>query len=176
VSEGFALDELEHEKARGVRLLEAVEHCDAGVVECRQGSRLTLEARESTRVPGKLLGQDLERHLTPETHVAGAVHLAHATRAQQRQHLVAAELPSRQGADLLARQLPSGLLERGLLDEALRCSLLRQQRFELPTQRQVPLAGRFQEALSLVRLALEGRVVQLLEPLPALGPHGPAPG
>ena len=51
--------------------------------------------------------QHLDRHLAPEPGVAGAVHLAHASRAERREDLVVAQDPAGLKSHELVRILPS---------------------------------------------------------------------
>ena len=53
--------------------------------------RLALEAREALGVLRERGGQRLDRDVAPEPRVAGAIHLAHAARAERRDDLVGAE-------------------------------------------------------------------------------------
>src|SRR5262249_33070565 len=56
--------------------------------------RLPLEARHALGVPRKWLGENLEGHFAAELRVAGAIDLAHATRANGSPDLVRSELRS----------------------------------------------------------------------------------
>ena len=53
--------------------------------------RLALETRESLLVAGELFRKHFDRDFPAEPQVAGAVHLAHSSRAQRRENLVAIE-------------------------------------------------------------------------------------
>ncbi len=66
LGEVLARHELHHEGAHAVRLLEAVDRGDVGVLQLGQELRLALEAREALRVPGEVLRQDLDRDLALE--------------------------------------------------------------------------------------------------------------
>jgi len=57
----------------------------------REHARLTLEARTSLGVVANVIGQDLERHLTLESCVLGAVDLTHPALAEQIMDLVRPE-------------------------------------------------------------------------------------
>ena len=89
--EVLALHELHHQRARPVRLLEAVNRRDVGVVQRSQGLRLALEAREALAVGGKRRRQHLDRHLATQPRVGGAPHLPHPALAQLGADLVGAE-------------------------------------------------------------------------------------
>jgi hypothetical protein len=53
------------------------------VVQCREQSRLALEARPPLLVGGQELRQDLEGDVPSQTRVAGTIHLPHASGAEQ---------------------------------------------------------------------------------------------
>ena len=57
----------------------------------RRRERFTLEAREPLRVLGERIGQDLDRHLTTEAGVGGAIDRAHAPFANLRGDVVHAK-------------------------------------------------------------------------------------
>ncbi len=59
--------------------------------QCRDRTRLALEAGERVGVARELLGEDLDRDLAVEAVVAGAVDLAHPPGPQRREDLVTAE-------------------------------------------------------------------------------------
>ena len=52
-----------------------------GMIECGDSTGLPLEAGESVGVAGHFWRQNLEGHVSRELCVHGAVHLAHAARA-----------------------------------------------------------------------------------------------
>ena len=83
LGEVFAFDQLEHEEELAVRLLEAVDGGDAGVIERREQLRLAAEAGQPLGVLRHLGGEHLESDLAPELRVGGAVHLAHAAGAER---------------------------------------------------------------------------------------------
>jgi hypothetical protein len=51
------------------------------MIQGRQHFRFALEPPYALRVSGKRLGKDFQRHLAPQTQIAGAVHLSHSARA-----------------------------------------------------------------------------------------------
>ena len=79
----------------GDALANVVEDADVGVIEGGDGARLLFERLAAIRVGGGLARQDLQGHGAPQAGVAGAVHLAHASDAQQRGNLVRPEPRSR---------------------------------------------------------------------------------
>ena len=55
------------------------------------GLGLAFETRERLTVVCETLGQDLDCHVTVQPGIPGAIHFAHATRAEGRQDLVGSE-------------------------------------------------------------------------------------
>jgi hypothetical protein len=91
--EVLALDQFHHQRehAVGGRLLEAVDGGDVGVIQGGEDLRLAAEAGDALRVQREGRGQHLERDLAAELRVARAQHLAHAARAERRDHVVTAD-------------------------------------------------------------------------------------
>ena len=56
----------------------------------REDARFAVEPRETIGIDDKDRRQDLDRDISPERHVARAIDLAHASRANERQQLVGA--------------------------------------------------------------------------------------
>jgi hypothetical protein len=73
---------------------EVVDGEDVGVREGGDGLGLALEPPQGFGVGGDALGEDLERHDPVELAVSGAVHLAHAARAERGEDLVGTEAGS----------------------------------------------------------------------------------
>src|SRR6516225_9799873 len=65
----------------------------AAALRCRNDRRCILAppVRNALRIVGERSGQDLERDVTTEHGVFGAIDFAHPTLADEREHLVAAE-------------------------------------------------------------------------------------
>ena len=61
---------------------------DVGMVQGSGGECLLLKTAEAVGVKGHCLRQNLDRHFTFEARVPGAIDLAHAARAQQRNNLI----------------------------------------------------------------------------------------
>src|SRR5262249_59508381 len=66
---------------------------DVRMVKPRGGARLLLEALHPLSIQSELLRQELERQLASESRVLGEVNFSHTSPTQQRENLVAAELP-----------------------------------------------------------------------------------
>ena len=91
VGERRSLDQLEHQRADRVGLLDAVDRGDVGVVQARKEARFALEQRQVLRVARDLVRQDLDRHLAPEPGVGGAEDLTHPPFAELAADLVGPE-------------------------------------------------------------------------------------
>ncbi len=95
VSDEFAqrlsLDELHDQEVRAVALADIVHGADVRVIERRDRPCLATEPRQSFRVGGKLLGENLDGHPAPQASVLGEVHLPHAAGAERFDDLVGAQ-------------------------------------------------------------------------------------
>ena len=89
VSEGRALDQLQHQRPRPLGLLDAVDGGDVRVVEAGEDLRLPLEPGEAVRISREGVGEDLQRDLAVELGVGGLPDLPHAALAQQGGDVVA---------------------------------------------------------------------------------------
>ena len=74
--EGFALDELHHQKANAIRCLEAVEGRDPRMIQRSKKPRLALEPRQALFVSRERFGKDFDRDFTTELGVAGPIDFA----------------------------------------------------------------------------------------------------
>ncbi len=90
--ERSSVDQFHRDEALVLRLLDAVDRDDVGVFE--RGHRLgfALEAPALRGIPGRRLGQDLERNVAFQLAVTGSIHVAHAAGSQLLQDLVLIEL------------------------------------------------------------------------------------
>jgi hypothetical protein len=78
------------------------------MVQCRCRSRLVLESPQPVGISGEQR-QDLDRHITSEPRIAGAINLTHAAGTEQRFDLVLAQ-PCPRGESYSKR---GGLQEAG---------------------------------------------------------------
>ena len=85
--EVLALDQLHHDRADAVAVLQAVDRRDVGMVQRRQHLGFALEARQALGIGGERRRQDLDRHLALEPRVGGAIDLAHTAGAERRDDL-----------------------------------------------------------------------------------------
>ena len=81
IRERGAVHELQHERAYAVRLFEAVNMRDVGMIEGGECFRFALEPREPFGVARESGRQNLQRNVAIQLRVAGAIHLAHAAGA-----------------------------------------------------------------------------------------------
>ena len=89
LAQRLALQQLHDRVGQPLVVPEVVDGDDVRVGERRQRACLALEAGEGALVLGQARRQHLDRDLAMEARVAGAVHLAHAARAQRSDDLVA---------------------------------------------------------------------------------------
>ena len=84
-------DQFHHEGVQAGRLLEAVNRGDVGMIQRRERLRLALETCQAFGVRGERARQDLDRDLSAQRRVGGAIHLTHAPFANRGRDLVDAE-------------------------------------------------------------------------------------
>jgi len=72
-------------------LADVVDREHVRVVERSREPRFLLEPPGRSRCAGSLIRQDFDRDLASDPGIASAVHLAHAARADRREHLVRAD-------------------------------------------------------------------------------------
>ena len=75
IDERPTFDEFHDQRTQTVRLFQAMQRCDVGVVERRQHLRLTAESRDRIGIVQQLIGQQLQRDIPIEPRVAGAIDL-----------------------------------------------------------------------------------------------------
>jgi hypothetical protein len=80
-----SFDELEDE--RGCIFLESVHRSDVRMIERREDLGLALKAGDAFRIACEGVGQHLDRDVTLQPRVAGAVHLAHPAGAEKAENL-----------------------------------------------------------------------------------------
>jgi hypothetical protein len=94
--QGLAFEQLEDDVRRAFVLANVEDHEDVGVVQGPRGLRLLREAALTIGITGSVPVQDLDRDLAGEARIAGAVDLAHPSRAERREDLVGAHAGSLQ--------------------------------------------------------------------------------
>ena len=81
--QALAFDQFHREKAHAGVFLHGIERDDVRMVQARDRLRFALEALEAGGVGGHVGGKDLEGNVAVEARVAGAVHLAHPSGADE---------------------------------------------------------------------------------------------
>src|SRR5262249_42887729 len=94
-------DELHDERADAVLIFEAVDLRDVCVVERGERLRFACEPRQTMRIAGDGVGQDLQGHVPIEPRVVRPTHLPHTTFADSAADFVDATPWTRAERDLL---------------------------------------------------------------------------
>jgi hypothetical protein len=89
--ERLPLHDLHCQEVNTLGLFDREHGDDVRVVERGERLRLALEAREPVGIASHLRREHLERHVAPELRVGGAIHFAHAARANRRGDLIVGE-------------------------------------------------------------------------------------
>lgn len=84
----LAFQQLHGDEVLALELVDFVNRADIGVVQGRGGACLALEALNRSRVPGVLVGQELEGNAATQLGVFGAVHHSHTAAAQPIQNFI----------------------------------------------------------------------------------------
>ena len=77
--ERLAFDELEHQGAGVMLLVDSIDRRDVRVIDSRQRASFPREPREAIGIRSKRRRKDLDRHFAPELQVARSIDLAHPT-------------------------------------------------------------------------------------------------
>ena len=94
LGERLALDELHDQEVLATGFFHAEERSDVRMIQRGEDFGFALEARDAVGVGEEGFGQNFNGDAAPELHVARAVHLAHAARAEQAENLVRPEAAS----------------------------------------------------------------------------------
>ena len=105
VCECRSVHELEHERVHASRVFETVDGGDARMIERGEHVRLACEQRQALRVVGEHVGEYLQRDVTIQLGIARAIHLPHATRAQDAFDPVRAHVSSRRQPNFAGEQV-----------------------------------------------------------------------
>ena len=84
----WPVDQLHHQRAHALGVLEAVDLRDVRMIERREDLRFALEAGETIGIVGEDVRKDLDRDVALQLRVARAIDLAHAARAERSDDLV----------------------------------------------------------------------------------------
>ena len=134
LDDGLAFDELEHEAADAVGLLQSVDRANVRMVQRRQHPRLAFEARKPIRVRQEVVGHDLDGDIAAQLRVVGTIHVAHSTGAEERENFVRTDLPARQRRAVRISQDTGRHRSYRRREKLVRCVRVRQQRFHLLSQ------------------------------------------
>ena len=138
VGERRAFDQLHHQGVLAAGIFEAVDLRDVRMIEGREELRFAAEPCEAIGIVGDGGQQDLDGHVAIQSRIAGAIDLAHPTRADARRDPVTAEELT---LEALGRQ--GGVERHGRrFQEVCRLLVRRQQPLGLLTQRFVAVACR----------------------------------
>ena len=165
-----ARDVLLHEVELSVELLEREDGRDAGMRERPGRHRLAPQPGAHPVVVGERRRQGLDGDGPPQARVVAEVDDPHPATSEEAGHLVGAEPPSDQRI-VCAGQEQAGIhLHRRPVDDTGPAVHL-QQRQHLGAQGLVAGARLLDERFSIVGLAFERGVEQLVDPAPALSVH-----
>jgi hypothetical protein len=107
VRQRLAFDELEDQGAHALRLLDAVNRGNVGVVQRRQRPCFAFEAGQSIRIACERTRQDLDGDVPAETGIPGAVNFAHSAFAKLAEDAVRADVFRDHGDSVDYRRHPS---------------------------------------------------------------------
>jgi hypothetical protein len=152
---------------------------DVRVIESRGCFGFLNEAPLALRVGHHRPRQELDGDCPVKVSVAGSIDNAHAAFAD----LLCDPIVQKRSANVVRLrfvlpvlcQSPGSNLEGRLSQKGFRFGLLSKQAFDFLPKRLVAGARLLEECLPTVRFKFQGRVVELLDPLPALGIHCRAP-
>ena len=96
IRERRSFHQFEDKSLQAIGFLEPVDRRNVWMIECCQKPRLAREARQSAGILRQRAWQDLDRDIAPELPVAGAIDLPHSSGSEQRENVVAANLPADQ--------------------------------------------------------------------------------
>ena len=102
VGERRALDQLEDQRVGAVRLLEAEDRPDVGMVDRCEHLGFALEPGEAVRIERETVGENLERDVPIQRGITGVIHLAHSAFANFRDDFVGPQFPAYLHRDPLA--------------------------------------------------------------------------
>ena len=91
LSQRRPFDQFQHQRTNTLRLFQAVDAGDVGMVQRGEDSGFTLKPGQAFRIIGEEVRQDFEGDIAPELRVPGPIHLAHAALADLGGDFVGAE-------------------------------------------------------------------------------------
>ena len=141
------------------------------MIQGREHARLALETGETLRVARERAREDLDRDVAPKVGVLRAIHLAHATLAEQLLKAIAANGSPRQVSGTRFAEQPNIVWDTRPLRKCFIRNRLLEQSNDFVSQDVILGTLLGNERGALVLRPLHRGVVQLLDPLPALRPH-----
>ena len=91
IGQGLAVDQFEHQRRLTIALDDIVDGGDVGMIECRQCAGLAFEPQDGVTIGGDARRENLDRDIAAQARIAGTIHLAHSSCAEQRDNLVSAD-------------------------------------------------------------------------------------
>ena len=88
VAQALAFEQLRNHEGRAVMLPDIVNTENVGMIERSDGASLLLETPQAVGIGGERGGQNFDGDIASQTLIAGAINLAHAARADQRNEFV----------------------------------------------------------------------------------------
>ena len=142
------------------------------MIQRRDGPRLLLEATDAIGVGGERLGENLDRHVTTQTRIARAIHLAHAAGTEGSFDHVGPERCTNGEANWQDAQRARG---GRLTEKPVRGIVRAQEPLDLRDQFFVPGTLFGEKRVTRVGVALERRVKQFFDRTPVARIHDAVP-
>ena len=173
-----AFEILHDDKGAAILLADIVNGADVRVIQRRRGSSLAAKATQRVRVASQFVRQELHRDNPMEPLVLRLVHDAHPARADLLENAVMGRGPADQRVHavrrclvLAASEVERRHFDRGPVQETSSLSLEMHKRAELPLQRLVVRTDLMEKRVAVLGRALQHRLEQAIELLPAFRVH-----
>ena len=79
----LSLDQFHGEKVDAAGFFHRIQRYNIRMVECGDHAGFALEPGQAFGIAGNIRRQDLKRHVAPQLHIGGAIHLTHPARANR---------------------------------------------------------------------------------------------
>jgi hypothetical protein len=175
LTKSLSVNVLRRDKVTAVNLANLINRDDVWMIQRRGGARFLLKAAYSFRLVGKTIGQYFKRHFAAQLCILRQIDFSHPAGAEERSDPVVAEYFS--DRETIARhvwivcQRPRFKLQRIVLNKGPCLFMSVQQRAYLFAQSCVAGTRRVEKRIASRRLALQRRMKQLVEFLPAFRFH-----